>query len=520
MADDPDLLAWLRTPAAYGLASDARVDVIETPGARVFLAGDVAVKVKRPVDLGFLNFSTLERRRALTEVEFALNRRTAPEYYLGVVEIRRDADGFHFGGGGEVVEVGLKMRRFDQEKLLSRVAERSGLSDALAEELGAETAAFHAAAPVLKTSGAASMRRHAAVNAGSLRDNPDVFAEGEAERLIAATDAAITAHEAALEVRAAAGWVRRVHGDLHLANIFLDDAGRPTLFDAIEFDDELATLDVMMDLAFLVMDMSHRGETRAANRALNVWLDRMARADASVFDGLAIWPLCLSGRAAVRAHVNARLSKAAADAAVRAKAAAEARAYMAEALAWLAPPAPRLLAVGGRSGTGKSTLAKALAPEIGAPPGAVILRTDEVRKRLFSVGPTEPLPKEAYGPESHAAVYDAAFADARAALGAAAAVVLDAAFLAPEERAAARALADELGAPFTGLWLDAPQEVLTARVAARRGDASDADADVVAMQFERDVGVMDWDVVDASGTPEEALAAVRAVVSRTTPAGS
>jgi len=500
MSDDPELLAWLRTSAAYGLDAGQTVDVIETPGARVFLAGDRALKVKRPVDLGFLNFSTLERRQKLTARELELNQPTAPEHYLRVVEIRRDEAGkFSFDGAGEVVEVGLLMARFDQDDLLSAVADRGELTDALGEALGAEVAGFHLKAPISDITGTASMRRHASVNAGSLRDNPDVFAPGDVERLIAATEAEIVARADVLDARSKAGWVRRVHGDLHLANIFLDD-GAPTLFDAIEFDDTLATLDVLMDLAFLLMDMCHRGQVRVANRALNVWLDRMARGGgtASAFDGLAILPLCLSGRAAVRAHVNARLSKSASDAGVRKAAAVAARAYMAEAFAWLNPPPPRLIAVGGRSGTGKSTLAKSIAPEVGAPPGAVIVRTDEVRKRLYGVGPTEPLPKSAYGAETHSVVYAVMFDAVLAALGAGATVILDAAFLAPGERDAARNFAEaagEAGVPFTGLWLDAPVEVLTARVAARRGDASDADVAVVAKQFERDVGAVDWDEI-------------------------
>jgi len=335
MSDDPELLAWLRTPVAHGLSAGETVDVIETPGARVFLAGDRALKVKRPVDLGFLNFSTLELRQTLTALELELNQPTAPKHYLRVVEICRDDAGqFSFGGAGDVVEVGLLMVRFDQDDLLSAVADRGELTDALGEALGAEVAAFHLAAPRSDISGTTSIRRHAGVNAGSLRDNPDVFAPGDVERLIAATEAEIVVRADVLDARGAAGWVRRVHGDLHLANIFLDD-GVPTLFDAIEFDDKLATLDVLMDLAFLLMDMCHRGQARAANRALNVWLDRMARGggEAGAYDGLAILPLCLSGRAAVRAHVNARLSKSASDASVRDEAGVAARAYMAEAFA-------------------------------------------------------------------------------------------------------------------------------------------------------------------------------------------
>jgi predicted kinase len=247
---------------------------------------------------------------------------------------------------------------------------------------------------------------------------------------------------------------------------------------------------------------------------LNVWLDRMARAEEAgphprlgltAAEGLAVLPLCLSGRAAVRAHVRARLSRLL-EGEAGAAAAAEAREYLAHASAWLAPPPPRLVAVGGRSGTGKSTLARPLAAEIGGPAGAIVIRTDEVRKRLFGAGPAEKLPQSAYGPETHGPVYDACFALAQRTLEAGATVLIDAAFLDPAERAAARALAGRAGAPFTGFWLEAPPDILIARVSARAADASDADARVVREQLARDVGAIDWRRIDASGEPGSTLA--------------
>ena len=512
MSGDADLLEWLADPAAHDLAPDEEVGVVETPGCRVFLAGSLALKVKKPVDLGFLDFSTLDKRRASMEVELGLNRRTAPAHYLRIAEITRANGGFAFDGAGEVAEVALVMKRFPQDALLSRVAEREGLSDRLAEEIGDVVAQFHCEAQLVAVEGAAAMRRNTGVNARSLTENAHVFPPGAVERLLAATDAEIEARAGLINARGKAGWVRRVHGDLHLENIFLDEAGRPTPFDAVEFDPLLATVDVVMDLAFVLMDLVHIGQARAANRLLNVWLDRMARIDAeAAYSGLALLPLCMSSRAAVRAHVRARLSTVLKDEAAD-QAAAEARGYLARAQAWLAPPEPRLIAIGGRSGTGKSTLAKALAVDAGGPAGAIIVRTDEVRKRLFNAAPQEALPKSAYAPETHAAVYEACHEAARWALGAGATVILDAAFLDPAERVAAETVATESDVPFAGLWLDAPDETLLARVAARADDASDADAEVVRAQLARDLGTVTWRTVDASGEPDAALNAARAAL--------
>jgi predicted kinase len=196
---------------------------------------------------------------------------------------------------------------------------------------------------------------------------------------------------------------------------------------------------------------------------------------------------------------------------------AAASAYLDAAIAHLDPPPASLAAVGGRSGSGKSSFARLVAPGLGASPGAVILRSDEIRKRLAGAAPDAGLPDAAYGPGTDAAVYDARFAEAARLLAAGRAVALDATFLKPELRARAAATAQAAGVPFEGLWLDAPPEALAARVAARRGDASDATPSTLAAQLGVDPGPLDWRLVDASGPVEaaaEAWAACRGSVAQ------
>jgi len=296
--------------------------------------------------------------------------------------------------------------------------------------------------------------------------------------------------------------VRHCHGDLHLRNIVEID-GSPVLFDALEFDDRLATIDVLHDLAFLLMDLGKRGLKPHANAVLNAYLD--AERDTGNLVGLAALPLFLSMRAAVRAKVELlRASMAAPDRAGPVR--EEARAYFDLAAKFLAPVAPRLIAIGGLSGSGKSVVARAIAPHIGAFPGAVHVRSDVERKRLFGVRPLERLPPDAYTMEVTKQVYAACRKRALMALEGGQAVIVDAVHARPEEREALAALAAGMGVPFTGLWLEAPAKILRDRVAARTGDVSDATAQVVDVQLGYDIGPQSFEVIDAGRTLEEVAA--------------
>lgn len=470
---------------------------IETSCARVFLTGDTAWKVKRPVDFGFLDYSTVAKRRWALERELRFNRAAAPDIYRRVGALTRTDDGgLELDGPGEPVEPVLEMRRFDERAVL---AEQPWAVDGdLADALGRAAARSHAGAEVRPEGvGGGGMAFTIGSNAELLTDLAPRLGEEAVERLIAGTAAAHDAARPLLDQRRAEGYVRRCHGDLHLGNILLEQ-GRPVFFDCIEFNDELSEIDVLYDLAFLLMDLDFRRRRDAAVRVLSSWLDEAARTfPESLQSGLSLLPLMLSVRAAVRSHVQAHNGE---DGA--------ARAYLVAALAHLEPVAPSLLAVGGLSGSGKSTFARLAAPGFGAAPGAVILRSDEIRKRLWGVDPLQPLPAEAYAADFGARVYDRMFEEAERLLAAGRAVVLDAVFLREDERRAASRLAARSGGRFEGVWLQAPADVLRQRVTERTADASDADVAVLEGQMSRDVGVMDWRVMESGDGLEAAAATI------------
>jgi hypothetical protein len=482
----------------YGWLAGQADRVIETSCAWVFLQGERALKLKKPVDYGFLDFSTPQKRLWASRRELAFNRVTAPDIYRAVRAVTRDSDGLKLDGEGEALDYLVEMRAFDPACVLAEQPQR--VDGDLAEQLGRLIARFHAAAEVRpKGGGVEALGFTIRTNAENLRALASTLGASEVDQVIAATDAAFAAAGPLLERRRAEGFARHCHGDLHLANILLE-RGRPILFDCIEFNDLLSEIDVLYDVAFLIMDLGFRGRVDAANRVLNAYLDEAARRFApALLDGLAALPVMLSARASVRAHVTAYQDDL-----------PTARRYLSAAARLLAPSAPSLTAIGGLSGTGKTTLAHRVAPSLGAAPGAVILRSDEIRKRLAGVGPLDRLARAAYTAQSSAEVYGEMLRLARRVLGAGHSVVLDAVFLKPEERAAARAVAIAARAPFGGFWLEGRADELRGRLAARTGDASDAAPAVLDEQLARDPGPIDWERLDAAD-PEGAVARITSV---------
>ncbi|WP_428032039.1 AAA family ATPase [Ancylobacter sp.] len=509
VADQEAVFRLLADPATHpALGPEASVSRIDTHGAVVFLAGAEVYKVKRAVRFSFMDFSTLEKRRRASAREVELNRATAPGLYRGLVAIVRRAGALHLGGEGEVVEWAMHMARFDEEATLDHVLAREELSPPLIAALAVAVERAHRHAPVATGTSGGALRAVARNVVAGLREAPDLLPPAQVSTLETALIDAFDRLEPLLARRAAAGEVRRCHGDLHLRNIALID-GAPVLFDALEFDEALATTDRLYDLAFLLMDIAVRGRAFEANGLLNRYL--IACGDAPPYDGLAALPLFLALRAAIRAQVTAAAAGLR-DAQGRARAGEEARAYLAFAGDALAPRPVKLVAVGGLSGSGKSTLAAALAPCVGPLPGAVHLRSDVERKRLNGTPELERLPQDAYSMEATQAVYATLRARAEEILGAGHAVIIDAVHQRPDERAEIAALAHECGVDFLGLWLEAPIDALAGRVAARRGDASDATAEVVRWQAGREAGPLDWARLDTSPTPAQVLAQATALL--------
>lgn len=505
MSGQRDVIAFLADGRTHGLA-DAEVVRVETHAAIVFLAGDRAYKMKKAVSLPYLDFSSLDRRRHFCEEEIRLNRRTAPDVYLGVLPVTRGDDGrLALGGDGRPVEWLVEMRRFDDAHLLDRLARAGGLPDQALIDLADEVAAFHAvAAPCPAGADASEYLRLNDVIAGELAAyTPDVFDAEPARRFADAVADAAERHRDLLARRRDAGRVRECHGDLHLRNIFLE-RGRPVIFDAVEFDLRLLQTDVMYDLAFLLMDLWHRDMRHGANLVLNRYLAR-----SEDIEGLAMLPMFLALRAGIRAHVNATMAAGTADADKAAARRREARDYLALALDCLTPRMTRLIGIGGHSGSGKSTLAAALAPELGPPPGAVRLRSDEIRKVLMGVEPEQPLPPSAYAPAVSDRVYDLLYQRSATALAAGYPVIADATHSLADGRRRLAEVAREAGVRFDGLWLEAPTALMARRIDDRSRDPSDATVAVLHAQLREDTGAIDWQHIDSSGKIADVLVAAR-----------
>lgn len=513
-ADQSEALAFLANPVTHGLR-EGEIKRLRTHISEIFLVGDRALKVKRAVRYAFVDFSMLAARRAACEAEIRLNRRTAPEIYLGVVAVRRSDDGRlsldepDHEKAGKPIEWAVVMRRFDERLTLDRLADQGALRPAWIDSLVDAVIDMHRGAETYGTpyGGRSGLEKTIDEDAIDMAALPESFAPARLDALIVAQRKLLAENADLLDARRDAGQVRRCHGDLHLGNVVLWRE-QPTIFDCIEFSDAIATIDVVYDLAFLLMDLETRGFRTLANRALGRYLGRQGNANV-----VAALPLMMSLRACVRAKVTAMTIAGLKNPTDAARNALQAERFF-QAAECFARPAPRpcLVAVGGLSGTGKTTLAAALAPELGRAPGALLLRSDVIRKRLADVPPEQRLPESAYTTDNNRRVYETLLREATSALAAGQCVVVDAVFGREHERHACETAAETADVKFFGIWLDAPGPTLKERVTRRTADASDATADVVSRQLTGETGAIAWTRLDSSAEPGVVLNKARALV--------
>jgi len=485
--------------------SDPTCKRVDTHISIVLLGKERVLKVKRAVRLPFLDYSTLEKRKHACEEELIVNQRFAPALYRRVIPVTRSEGGLEVDGKGPAVEWAVEMTRFDENKTFDHLARADGIAPELAEALAAMLQSAHQNA-------IASDGESWLISISEIIDRNTQIFLGEAQlprdkvqRLDALSQQELGDCWQLLRVRASEGLVRRCHGDAHLGNIVLID-GKPVLFDAIEFDPTIAKTDLLYDLAFPLMDLCHFGLSACANRMFNAYLQASWLQNGNA---LRLLRLFLSMRAAIRANVlfTKRLLAPRHDHDER-----DAQAYFDLALRCLEPAQPSLIAVGGKSGTGKSVLAREMAALFLPLPGAIVLRSDVIRKELFGLEPLTALPKTAYTPEVTARVYQALIERSRQILDQGFSVVIDAAYLNESERDGLSQAANALGARFRPVFLTADVSIRLNRIKSRKRDASDATAEVAAGQDNYQIGKLDWPIIDASGSPAQTLELSKALL--------
>ena len=518
------LIAALLQPGRYPHPVTT-VEHLQTHISHVLLAGDYAYKIKKPLNLGFLDFTSLARRKYYCEEELRLNRRLAPDIYLDCLPISGDPANPVLGGAGAVIEYAVRMRRFPQEALLDRVLAAGRLESRHLDALARRLAAFHRAIPVADP--AAPFGEPDQVRQPMLDDftcaRPLLADPADREVLAAVERWTLKTSERLwprLAERKAGGWIRECHGDLHLGNMVLTDAGQVVIFDCIEFNDDLRWIDVASDLAFLIMDLRFRDAGPFAQRVLNTYLEYSGD-----FAGAALLSCYQVYRAMVRAKINAiQASQDDIAAPTRESARALCRAYLRLALALTREPTPFLLITHGVSGSGKSRRTGQLLEEF---PGAIRIRSDVERKRLFGLGPLDDsvstLGGGLYTPEASARTYQLLYDLADGLLAAGCPVLVDATFLKRAHRQPFRELASRHGAPFILLDCVADPDTLRARVAARRAqgdDVAEADVAVLERQLQNDEPpAADENPLktDSHGDVERLRSCIKTALSKSTP---
>ncbi len=486
-----DIVSSLLCPEAYPHPVDS-IELRETHISWVFLTGEFAYKVKKPRNLGFLDFSTLAARKHFCEEELRLNRRFAPSLYLAVVPLTR-GDGLQVEGSGEVVDYAVKMRQFDDQALLSTIAANDGLTATLTRDLGQLLAQTHTALEsVYPPSGPGTPL---VIQDAMLQNFEQIgrypLAAEICEQLAGLqrwSNDRIAQQMPAMVRRIALGNIKDCHGDLHLGNIAVVD-GQLTFFDCIEFNQEFRVMDTIAELAFLAMDCEARGLLAQARQLINDYLEYSGD-----YPGLALlnWYRCYY--AMVRAKVSLMRYEPADPGFKETEGYGDFLRYLDLALRFASPPPPFLAITCGVSGSGKSTVAKAVFEAT----GAIRLRSDVERKRLYGLAPESSSDSAVgggiYSAEASAATFSRLYELAVACLKAGFPCIVDATFLRRKQRKPYRLLAEELGIPFAILQCEAAPDKLARRIKKRnrrKNDPSEANVEVMQRQlssFEQPTG--------------------------------
>lgn len=477
-----DILSLLQ-PCAYDHPVK-NIELIETHISWVILTGDFAYKIKKPVAFGFLDFSTLEKRRVCCEQEVSLNRRLAPDIYLNVISITGSQKKPVISGNGEVFEYAVKMAQFPQSGQLDNMLAAGELSVGHMDEVARLVADFHQSIQIaddaLEYGNNELVSQPVEENFIQINEHLGIRRYVDTLNMLQEfSESEFTKLESVFEQRKRDGFIRECHGDMHLRNMVWLDNG-PTAFDCIEFNSNLRWIDVMSEIAFLVMDLHARKSHQLGNRFLNTYLE--ATGD---YSGLAVLSFYLGYRALVRAKVSVlRLEQKKFSDDVNNESLIEFVSYLKLATSYTQQPTQKLIIMRGVSASGKSTVSQQLVDEL----GMVRIRSDIERKRLFDIPLLENssggIDSGIYSAESSQKTYAKLLELASDILRAGYSVIVDAVFVKHEHRLPFQTLAETLALPYVIVETNAPEHVLKQRILERKNDASDANLEVLEHQLD------------------------------------
>jgi len=507
-----DVVKYLSTPKAYAGAQEVLVK--ETHMSYVFLVDDNAYKMKKDVRYPYLDYSSVEKRKLYCEKEFQLLQAYGDDIAISVCPVYALSDGtFSIGKSDDeyskIADYVILMRRFPEAVVYQHLSDEGELDRFEMMDLAEKMVDLHEKAKVRKDKGSvASFKAVITQNCEVLQSfAPRLFRSHEIDDYYKKAIEELEKYAPLIEERRNNGMVKECHGDLQLRNICMKDK-KPVLFDPIEFNDDFSCIDTLYDLSYLLLDLEFRGQRRLCSILFNHY---MAYSDD--LQGIPLLSLFQSCKSAVRALVNATLSETREDEGEAIYHRQKAYEYFVLAREILNPPAPFIVACGGLSGSGKSRLTREIAPFLGTSPGAMILRTDILRKRLCGELPHGHLHKDSYTPEMNQKTYDKLRDECTNVIKCGRVALADGIFASQEERENIEQIAKDLGVPFYGFWMDAPLEVRAERVMKRERNPSDVKSMKVLMrQLDTDVGEITWNKINTAKDREETLADARAII--------